>query len=84
MTTMYCFLKEYLLEDHVLFEEREPEDHVLLDGVHPVLELCPGGVHLGDHGADVADNGGEDEDTHQEIKGDEQVLCVVDGHWGFP
>jgi hypothetical protein len=81
---MYCFLKEYLPEDHVLFEERVPEDHVLLDGVHPVLELCPGCVHLGDHGANVADNGGEDEDTHQEIKGDEQVLSVVDGHRGLP
>ena len=32
----------------------EPELHVLLDGVHPVLELGPRRVHVRNHGPDVA------------------------------
>ena len=35
----------------------------------PVLELCSGGVHVGDHGSDVTDDGGEDEDANQEVDG---------------
>ncbi len=46
-------------ENCVLLYDGSPEYHILLDGIHPVLELCPGGVHLGDHGADVAHDGGE-------------------------
>ena len=34
-----------------------PEDHVLLDGVHLVLVVRPSRVHVLYHGADVADNG---------------------------
>ena len=53
------------------------EAHVLLDGVHPVPELRPGGVHVADHGADVAHDGGEDEHAHQEVNRHEQVLDVL-------
>ena len=34
-----------------------PEDHVLFDGVHLVLVVRPSRVHVLYHGADVADNG---------------------------
>ena len=54
-----------------------PEDHVLLDGVHLVLELRPGRVHVGDHGSDVAHDGGEDEDPDEEVHGDKQILHVL-------
>ena len=37
-----------------------PEHHVLFDGVHAALEVGPGSTHVGDHAADVADDGGED------------------------
>jgi hypothetical protein len=53
-----------------------PESHVLLDAVHPVLEFHPGGVHVGDHAADVTDDGGEDEHARQEINHDEQILGI--------
>lgn len=53
-----------------------PESHVLLDAVHSVLELDPGGVHVGDHAADVTDNGGENEHSRQEINHDEQILGI--------
>ena len=58
--------------------------HVLFDGIHLVSELCPGCVHVGDHGADVTHDGGEDEDTNEEIKGDEQVLHVLLWLGGLP
>ena len=53
------------------------EDHVLLDGVHLVLELCPRRVHVGDHAANVADDGGEDEDADEEVNGHEEVFDVL-------
>ena len=54
------------------------EAHVLLNGVHPVPELCPGGVHVADHGADVPDDGGEDEHAHKEVDRHEQVFDVLE------
>ena len=55
----------------------------LFDGVHLVPEVCPGGVHVGDHGADVAHDGGEYEDTQQEVDGDEEILGVLFWLWSF-
>ena len=40
------------------------------------LELRPGRVHVGDHGAHVAHDGSKDEHAHQEVHGHEQVLGV--------
>lgn len=40
--------------------------HVLLDGIDTSLEVGSGSVHVGDHGADVADDGGEDQHAHLE------------------
>ena len=41
-------------------------------------------AHVGDHGANVTHDGGEDEDTNEEIKGDEQVLHVLLWLGGLP
>ena len=49
----------------------------LFDGVHLVPEVCAGGVHVGDHGADVAHDGGEDQHAQQEVDRDEEVLRVL-------
>ena len=46
------------------------EAHVLLDCVHFVPEVRPGGVHVGDHRADVTHNGGKDQDAKQEVDSD--------------
>ena len=51
----------------------ETTNHVLLYGIHPVLELIPGGIHVGDHGSDVPDDGGEDEHANQEVNGDKCI-----------
>ena len=59
------FLKLYLAEAHVL-----------LDRVHLVPELRSRGVHVGDHGPDVADDGGKDEHADEEVDGDEEVLEI--------
>lgn len=40
------------------------------------LELGSGSIHVGDHGADVTDDGGEDEHTDQEVDRHEDVLPV--------
>ena len=65
------------------------EAHVLLDRVHLVPELRSRGVHVGDHGPDVADDGGKDEHADEEVDGDEEVLeislwlrCLSDGGEG--
>ena len=47
--------------------------HILLDSVHPVLELVSGRVHVCNHCSDVANDGGEDEHSHEEVDGDEGV-----------
>ena len=49
----------------------------LFDGVHLVPEVCAGRVHVGDHGADVAHDGGEDQHAQQEVDRDEEVLRVL-------
>ena len=54
-----------------------PEAHVLLDGVHLVPEVSPGGVHVGDHAADVTHDGGEDEYSEEEVDGDEEILWIL-------
>ena len=36
-----------------------PEDHVLLDGVHLVLVVRPGGVHILYHSANITNNRGD-------------------------
>ena len=38
--------------------------------------LCLSGVHVGDHGPDVADDGGKDEHADEEVDGDEEVLEI--------
>ena len=43
----------------------------------PLIIRLPGSVHVGDHGPDVSDDGGEHQDTHQEVQGREQVLHVL-------
>ena len=72
--------------DHPLLEvlPNPAEPHVLLDGVHLVPELRPGGVHVGDHGADVSHNGGEYEDPEKEVDGDEEILRVLLWLWSLP
>ena len=59
--------------DHSLLQvlAHLPEAHVLFDGVHLVTEVSSRGVHVGDHGADIAHNGGKDEDPEKEVNGDE-------------
>ena len=53
------------------------ELHVLLDAVHLLLELGPRRVHVGDHAAHVAHDGGEDEHADEEVDDDEEVLHVL-------
>ena len=64
--------------DHSLLQvlAHLPEAHVLFDGVHLVTEVSSRGVHVGDHGPDVADDGGEDEHADEEVDGDEEVLEI--------
>ena len=47
--------------------------HILLYSIHPVLELISGGVHVCYHGSNVANDGGEDEHSNQEVNGDKGV-----------
>ena len=47
------------------------------DSVHPVLESGFLHRHVGYHHGDVAEDGGEDEDTHQEVPSDKEELSVV-------
>ena len=56
-----------------------PEVHVLLDGVELVGELGSVRVHVGYHGADVADDGGDHHDTQDEVDGVKDVLNI----WGL-
>ena len=49
----------------------------LFDGVHAPLEVDSGGVHVGDHGADVSDDGGEDEDADEKVEDDEDKLDLT-------
>lgn len=42
------------------------EGHVLFDGVDARLEVGPGSVHVGDHRADITNNGGKDQHTNLE------------------
>ena len=49
-------------------------NHVSLDAIHLFLELGPLGVHARDDVADVADDGGEDQDGDEELDDDEDVL----------
>lgn len=44
------------------------EAHVLFDCVDSRLEVSPGGVHVGDHGTDVTNNGGKYQHTHLEVR----------------
>jgi hypothetical protein len=43
----------------------------------PVLELGSGRVHVRDHGADVTDDGGEDQNADQEVDGHKQVFNIL-------
>ena len=52
------------------------EAHVLLDRVHLVSELRSRSIHVGDHGPDVADDGGKDEHADEEVDSDEEVLEI--------
>ena len=52
------------------------EAHILLDRVHLVPELRSRGVHVGDHGPDVADDGGKDEHADEEVDRDKEVLEI--------
>ena len=56
----------------------------MLDGVHLVPELCPGGVHVGDHGPDISHDSGEYEDTEEEVNCDEEILRVLLRLRGLP
>ena len=52
--------------------------HVVFDGVDPSLELGSRGVHVGDHGANVSYNGGEDQHPDEKVKDHKEVLFVSD------
>ncbi len=52
--------------------------HVLLDSVHLVLEFRPRCIHIRDHGANVADDGGENQHADEEVHGDEEILQILD------
>ena len=67
----------------ILFEAYLAEAHVLLDRVHLVPELRSRGVHVGDHGPDVADDGGKDEHADEEVDGDEEVLEISFWLWSL-
>ena len=58
-----------------------PEVHVLLDGVQLVGELGPVRVHVGDHGADVADDGSNHHHAQDEVDGVEYVLNICKTRW---
>lgn len=60
-----------------------PECHVLLHAIHAVLKLHPGHIHVADHAANVAHDGGKDENPSQEISDDEKILDVYLGLWRF-
>ena len=47
------------------------------------MKLRSGSVHVRDHGADVSNDRGEDENADEEVDGDEEVLDVLDGLWRF-
>ena len=53
-----------------------PEVHVLLDGVELVGELGSVRVHVGYHGADVADNGSDHHHAQDEVDSVEYVLDI--------
>lgn len=42
------------------------EVHVVFQGVHATLKGCPGRIHVGDHGPNITNNGGENQNTHLE------------------
>lgn len=44
------------------------EAHVLFDGVDASLEVSSGSIHVGDHRADVTDDGGENQHADLEEK----------------
>ena len=70
-----------------------PEDHVLLDGVHLVLVIRPSRVHVLYHGANVADNGRDNQNpcmvcfmvkiwskrsfTDEKINCDKEILVIL-------
>lgn len=56
-----------------------PEGHVLLHAIHSILKLNACNVHVGNHGTDVSDDSGEDENSGQEIGHYEQVLRIILG-----
>ena len=53
-----------------------PEVHVLLDGVQLVGELRSVRVHVGYHGADVADDGSDHHDAQDEVEGVKYILNI--------
>lgn len=61
----------------VLGSTNLPEAHVLFDGVDAGLELGSGGVHVGDHGAHVPHDGGEDQHAHLGGEGSNQPIRKV-------
>ncbi|TNN66022.1 hypothetical protein EYF80_023778 [Liparis tanakae] len=54
-----------------------PELHVVFQCVHAALEACSGGVHIGDHGANIAHNGGKYQNTNL---GQKYQSVPVDDH----
>lgn len=55
------------------------EVHVVFDGVDPSLELGSRGIHVGNHGAHISHDCGEDQHPHEKIKDHEEVLFISDG-----
>ena len=53
-----------------------PEVHVLLDCIQLVGELRSVRVHVGDHGADVADDGSDHHHSQDEVDGVKDVLNI--------
>lgn len=41
-----------------------PELHVVFQCVYTALKACSRGIHIGDHGSDIAHNGGKNQNTN--------------------
>lgn len=59
---MQILLKDHYDKNHRLIDLSET--HVLFDGINASLKVSSGSIHVGDHGANVTDNGSKNQHTH--------------------